>query len=328
MHHNDKAHQRTHIHRVGTVLRTRHGERLCLQKANAMQGRPRKSNLRVDQSRLSAIRHRTKRHLWHLSGAYANGQKVKQHAQMEQKKYGLGFISDEDIYNHVRDTVLEYKATIDLKKFNANVVDPIKLTFDAKIYNKPFEEIIDAECNRQIDKSNTNQIGYFHQNLFKYVGGDWIVPDKGFDIVNDTKKIYVEMKNKHNTMNSTSSMATYLKMQDKIIGDPGATCMLVEVIAKRSQNIEWKVTSGKNTYKRKEIRRVSIDKFYEIVFGDKNAFLKLCRALPLILEDVVSELHKDIINNTVLDELKKTSSDTFKSLYMLAFKTYEGFDNF
>ena len=34
----------------------------------------------------------------------------------------------------------------------------------------PFEEIIEAECIRQVDKTNTNHIGYFHQNLFKYVG--------------------------------------------------------------------------------------------------------------------------------------------------------------
>jgi len=44
--------------------------------------------------------------------------------------------------------------------------------------------------------------------------------------------IYVEMKNKHNTMNSSSSQKIYMRMQNKILENPKAVCMLVEVIAK------------------------------------------------------------------------------------------------
>ena len=47
-----------------------------------------------------------------------------------------------------------------------------------------------------------------------------------------------------------------------------------------------------------------------------------------ILDDVIEETHKGVIDNTVYGDLKKLSSDTFKSLYLLAFKTYEGFDQF
>lgn len=86
-------------------------------------------------------------------------------------KYNLGFISDDDIFRHVKDTVTLYRTTINLKQFNENIVDPVKLTFDSKVYAKTPEEIIEAECIRQIDKSNNNTIGYFHQNLFKYAGG-------------------------------------------------------------------------------------------------------------------------------------------------------------
>lgn len=89
------------------------------------------------------------------------------------KDYQLGFISNEDIYNHVKETVESYRTYIDLDGFNDNIVDPIKLTFDAKIYGKSFEDIIESECIRQIDKTNTNRIGYFHQNLFRYAGS-WL----------------------------------------------------------------------------------------------------------------------------------------------------------
>ncbi len=112
------------------------------------------------------------------------------------------------------------------------MIDPIKLTFDAKIYNKDIQTIIDQEISRQTDKSNTNHIGHFHQNIFKYFGNGWTVPTTGYDVINLDKHIFVEIKNKHNTMNSSSSQKTYMRMQDTLLKNPQAICMLVEVIAR------------------------------------------------------------------------------------------------
>lgn len=250
------------------------------------------------------------------------------------RNYNLGFISDELIFNHVKATMLQYSRKIDLKSFNKNIIDPIKLTFDSKIYGQTIEEAITAECMRQIDKTNNNRIGYFHQYIFKHAGNNWVVPDNGqdggFDIINDNLHIYVEMKNKHNTMNSASASSTYIKMQHKILEDDQATCMLVEVIAKRSGNDTWNISIDENgrrrQYANNRIRKVSIDKFYEIVYNDKHAFLKLCKALPMILDDVLEEEPSAKLVNTVYDELDKT--DFYKSLYLLAFSTYEGFNEF
>lgn len=247
---------------------------------------------------------------------------------MAQGTYDLGFISDVDIFNHVKNTVLKYKALIDLTRFNKNVIDPIKLTFDAKVYGKTFEEIIESECIRQIDKANNNHIEYFHQNLFSYADNGWYVPETGFDVANDRRKIYVEMKNKYNTMNSDTAQTTYIKMQDQLLRVSNSTCMLVEVIAKQSQDRPWKITLDNQQYEHDNIRRVSIDKFYDIVFGDPNAFMKLCKALPRILDDVISYTHENLIENRVYSELQEVSADTFKSLYLLAFENYEGFNRF
>lgn len=248
---------------------------------------------------------------------------------MPRRVYNLGFLPDEIIYNYIKETVLKYTDHINLKSFNKNIIDPIKLTFDAKIYGKTFEDVIADECMRQIDKTNQNHLGYFHQNLFKLVGNGWEVPEKGFDIQHPAKHIFVEMKTKHNTMNAGGALAVILQMQDKLLEDNKATCILVEVIAKRSQNIQW--TGRFKGYELKgtdRIKRMSIDKFYELVFEDKNAFMKLCKALPIILDDIMEELNKGTLDNSVLTELKAISSNTFKSLFLLAFKTYEGFDNF
>ena len=121
------------------------------------------------------------------------------------KKYNLGFISDTDVFQHVKDTVEKYRFVIDLKTFNKNIVDPIKMTFDAKVYGKSIEDVVEAEVLRQLDKSNTNHIGYFHQNIFNFIGNGWSVPKQGFDVVHLDHKVYAEIENKHNTMNSASS---------------------------------------------------------------------------------------------------------------------------
>lgn len=244
------------------------------------------------------------------------------------RPYNLGFISDNNIYNHVKETVESYRREITLLQFNENIVDPIKLTFDSKVYGKTIRQSIEDECFRQIDKSNTNKIGYFHQNLFKFAGNGWVVPKEGFDIENNEKHIFVELKNKHNTMNSASSQKTYMKMQSKLLDDDQATCFLVEVISKKSKDETWKITLDKKPCAHNRIRRMSMDKFYELVFGDPLAFYKLCVALPIIIEDVIHDNHELALKNTVYMELTEKHADLLTALYLLAFSTYEGFEQF
>jgi len=244
------------------------------------------------------------------------------------QKYKLKFISDENLFLHVKETVEKYRFKIDLKKFNKNLIDPIKLTFDSKIYAKSIEEIIEAEIIRQMDKSNTNHIGYFHQNIFKYINSSWKVPKEGFDLINEEEQIYVEMKNKHNTMNSSSSQKTYIKMQGMLLKNAQNRCFLVEVIAKNSQNISWKISLDGNSHEHEYIRRISIDNFYELVTGEKDSFKKLCAVLPIVLDDVVNSLEQGNIENSVFQELSKISPNLLQSLYLLSFSKYEGFDSF
>ena len=244
------------------------------------------------------------------------------------KNYELNFISNADFFNHVKNTVNKYRFQIDLKKFKKNLIDPIKLTFDSKVYDKQISNVIENEIIRQMDKSNTNHIGYFHQNIFKYIGEGWIVPKSGYDVINLKQSYFVEMKNKHNTMNSSSSQKTYMRMQNTLLNNSDAICMLVEVIAKNSQNIVWNISLDGNSVANERIRRVSIDKFYELVTGDCHAFKKLCEKLPMAIDDVMTETQLDGEINTVIAELEQISPNILKSLYLLSFKKYEGFDEF
>ena len=129
--------------------------------------------------------------------------------------WNLAFISEEDFKKHVQATILKYGEKLesfDLKRFNSNLIDPIKLIFDKSVYKTSWEEIVNNEIFRQRDKSNNNDIGYFHQNMFSYFSG-CEVPQAGWDVIYRNPEgivlpdgdvvhtVYVEMKNKHNTMN-------------------------------------------------------------------------------------------------------------------------------
>lgn len=270
--------------------------------------------------------------------------------------WDIKFISEADFKEHVANTVKEYGDLLlpyDVKKFNKNIIDPIKMLFDKAIYGETWEGIISAEIFRQRDKTGNNDIGYFHQKIFNYIEGCHVPPngqEGGWDVIVDcpdgylidgtdtVHKIYVEMKNKHNTMNSASAQKTYMKAQNALLRDDDAACFLVEAIAKRSQNIIWKTTLDGTKVSHKRIRRVSLDKFYEIVTGEHDAFLQICFALPDVIREVLSGSESiQAPQDTVYDELSEKASRytniegdmdfaLMLSMYMLGFSTYNGFE--
>lgn len=225
-----------------------------------------------------------------------------------------------------------------------------QLIFDKTVYQASWEEIVSNEIFRQRDKSNNNDIGYFHQRIFQYID-KCRVPDNGkeggWDVIFENpdsieipsagtvSRVYVEMKNKHNTMNSASAGKTFIKMQNQLLTDDDCACFLVEAIAQHSQNIKWETTVDKHKVGHKLIRRVSLDKFYALVTGQEDAFYQMCMVLPDVIQKAVDELGNSIVpNDTVMQELKELSKQyNFKSedlsiamaVYMLGFGSYNGF---
>ncbi|MDD4622190.1 MAG: Eco47II family restriction endonuclease [Kiritimatiellae bacterium] len=247
-------------------------------------------------------------------------------------KYNLSFITDEDLKKHTLETVSRFRTGMSLAEFRKNIVDPIKLTFDAHVYRRRIEDVIDAEIIRQLNKTNENLIGYFHQNIFKYIGNGWEVPATGadgWDVENHNRNMFAEFKNKHNTMNDSSAKSVHSRMRGLVEGNRNAVCYLVEVIAKFSQDIPWKRAATPLRADRQErLRRISIDRFYEIVTGDVCAFGKLCTVLGKVIDDVLAENPQAIKESSVLRELEAKGEDILKTLFLLSFDTYRGFDDF
>lgn len=266
----------------------------------------------------------------------------------------LSFISEKDFTNHVKDTIDKYGEKLesfDIVRFNKNIVDPIKMIFDKTVYQTSWDEIVGNEIFRQRDKSNNNDIGYFHQRVFQYIN-NCHVPDNGteggWDVIFQVPEgitlpegdvvhtVYVEMKNKHNTMNSAAAGKTYIKMQSQLLDDDDCACFLVEAIAKKSQNIKWSTTVDGKSVSHKKIRRVSLDQFYALVTGQEDAFYKMCMVLPKVIEKVVNEGGEDVKvpHDSVMSELRRIAQEMDTddenlamalAVYLLGFSTYNGF---
>lgn len=269
--------------------------------------------------------------------------------------WNLTFISEEEFISHVRATIQKYGdklESFDLRRFNKNIVDPVKLIFDKTVYRASWEETISNEIFRQRDKSNNNDIGYFHQRIFQYIENCHVPPngeEGGWDVIYNNPEgiflpdgsvvhtVYVEMKNKHNTMNSSAAAKTFIKMQNQLLNDDDCACFLVEAIAKKSQNIKWETTVDKKKVGHKLIRRVSMDQFYALVTGQEDAFYQICMALPETIERVVEMEGTNLIpNDTVYEELKAIAKESnidnkdlamSMAIYLLGFSSYDGFQS-
>lgn len=267
--------------------------------------------------------------------------------------WDLTFIKEEDFITHVRATIEKYGEKLesfDLKRFNKNIVDPVKLIFDKTVYRSSWEEIIGNEIFRQRDKSNNNDIGYFHQRIFQYMKNCHVPPngeEGGWDVIVEksegieipeagtVRRVFVEMKNKHNTMNSASAGKTFIKMQNQLLTDDDCACFLVEAIAQRSQNVKWETTVDKEKVSHKLIRRVSMDQFYQMVTGEADAFFRMCMKLPETIEKALQEMEGSVIpEDTVMNELKEMADrqegssrelSMAMAIYMLGFQSYYGF---
>ena len=267
--------------------------------------------------------------------------------------WALSFITEEDFTNHVRATIQKYGEKLesfDIKRFNKNIIDPVKLIFDKTVYRSTWEETISNEIFRQRDKSNNIDIGYFHRRIFQYIANCHVPPngeEGGWDVIYRNPEgialpegsvvhtVYVEMKNKHNTMNSSASGKTFIKMQNQLLRDDDCACFLVEAIAKKSQNIKWETSVDGQKMGHRLIRRVSLDQFYALTTGQEDAFYQMCMVLPEVIQRVVDTEGDNLVpHDTVMETLSKSAAQSgmanrdlaiAMAIYMLGFSSYSGF---
>lgn len=173
----------------------------------------------------------------------------------------------------------------------SNVVDPFSALFDASAQNISFDEWMAQERSRQLQKTLQNSIGYLHEHIIGNMAG-WQNPaGGGYDLENMEQKIIVELKNKHNTMNSSSAEAVYTKMASFLgttkLGYTGYVVTIIPKTADKFNRTYNPSVRGVSLPAREDLRIVDGATFYELATGDKNALQKLYRALPGVIQDVL-----------------------------------------
>lgn len=247
----------------------------------------------------------------------------------------VNFISDEYLLKCIENLHISYlraKEKISKRKFYNNKIDTFKLTFDTKFNNIDEESIIETEILRQIDKSINNSIGTFHEQVLGGIKGYEIGKLSGFDIKAENNTLFADIKNKHNTMNSSSAEALFQKLARYADDYKQAKCYWVQILAKGSFNEHWTGDINGKEYSHSRVFKISGDQFYTLLSGDESALYDLYKALPTAIDDFMNTIDKkkEKSINSALSEIKDETENSKRSILdQITFENYSyylGFD--
>lgn len=199
------------------------------------------------------------------------------------------YVDDQVLVSEIKLVLDKFQSEVETIDIYSNVLDPFSAIFDIAKQKITFEEWISQERLRQSQKTLQNLVGYFHQHILGHVDG-WSDSGQGgsYDLISEDKRIIVELKNKHNTMNSSSSSQTYRKMAGHLDGDKkgyqGYVVMIVPKHPVRSSSHFSPNDSGKPVRRRDDLLYVDGATIYEIVTGDELALKKLFNCLPKAID--------------------------------------------
>lgn len=252
-----------------------------------------------------------------------------------KNKY-VNFISDKHLIkciSNLYDSYVKAKNQISKEKFYDNKIDTIKLTFDSKFNFLDEETLIKAEISRQIDKSINNAIGTFHEEIIGGIKGYEKGSNSGYDIKAIDNSLFAEIKNKHNTMNSGGAESVFQKLEKFTLKYPNSKCYLVQILAKSSFNTKWEAMFNGTKYSNERIFKISGDRFYELVSGEKDAFFKLYKALPNAINDFILDKNIQENQNTgesafirIKEDANLSKRKIIDQITFDNFKYYFGFD--
>lgn len=110
------------------------------------------------------------------------------------------------------------------------------------------------------------------------------------DLMKNDKSVFMELKNKFNTVNSDSLSKVRDKLSNAVTTYPKATAYWAYIIEKdgSSGESDWNYLGNNNPC----IKKIWGANVYEIVTGDKKALEETWRALPKAISNIIGKEHK------------------------------------
>lgn len=244
-----------------------------------------------------------------------------------KNKY-LSFVSEEHLMECIGSLYASYqkaKAKIDKKNFYSNKVAVFKLTFDSLFNNMAAEDLISSEVMRQIDKSINNSIGTFHEQLLGGIKGYEMGNLSGYDVKALDHSLFADIKNKHNTMNSSAAEALFQKLKRLADDHKSTKCYWVQILAKNSFCELWQGDINGKEYSHSRVYKISGDRFYALLSGKEDALFQLYKVLPIAIEDFLklqSKTNKGGKDSAIDEVIASAKKDKRSVIDQITFENY------
>lgn len=235
---------------------------------------------------------------------------------MPKKNKYVDFVSDEHFLKCVRHVIEKYivetkeVVEVDLKKLQKNDLDPFKMVFDV-IHLGSLDTWLKKEAERQADKTLNNAVGEFHQKLLGGVNG-WEDLETGDESEVDLKKknnsIFIELKNKHNTMNAPAEKSVRNKLESIAKKYPASINYWAFVIGKKGSSGET-VWIKKGFKQNPRIKKIWGKEVYKLVTGKASSLEETWNALPKAISDIIKSKN---LSEKDTKRLKELFIKTFK----------------
>ena len=206
----------------------------------------------------------------------------------------VDFISDENFLECIKWVCNSYPKIetdeIDMVDLQRNSVDPFKMIFDICNTDISFDTWIQNEKIRQNDKTVNNKIGEFHQKVLGYVEG-WEDLHSGHpsqvDLKNNSNTIFIELKNKHNTMNSSSTDSCRNKLEKIVQTYPNSKAYWAFIVSKNGSSGEetWNYQGRDN----QNIRKIWGKNVYSLITGKEDSLIQVWKAIPVAIKDLIEK---------------------------------------
>lgn len=211
----------------------------------------------------------------------------------------LSFINDQKLENIVREVIQKGQDAQLKTNFCKNVIDPFSILFELSSFSISPKQWLENEKIRQAQKTLSNHIGSFHQNILGAIDG-WSVLNTGgiVDVISLDRKIIAEVKNKHNTVKGSDKSGMYYRLEDLVMRKghtyKNYTAYYVEIIPNKPMKYDVCFTPSDSRTGAKcpinpLIRKIDGYSFYALATGVEDALYQLFSVIPRVIEKVKPE---------------------------------------